>query len=815
MAELTLVIKGSDETKAAFADVQGGLQDVGETAESAGQQGGGFFSNMLSTASGFLAANVVGAIAGQFTSFVSSGISDAREANKLMATTEQLIKTTGGAAGMSAEQVADLASSLSAAAGKSLFGDDQIQGAENVLIKFKELKGIVPDVTRLSVDMAQALGGEPAAAAEGLARAFAKPEEAAGRLAKMGVILTDQQQDQIKAMVAAGDTAGAQAVLMEQLNGVYGGQAEAAAKADGGMAQFKDRLGEAGETIGAALIPAIDKLTGLASDYLIPVIEEAATWLGENLPGAIDTVTTAFGTIGGIIDTVIGAFSAGGESSDALSGTLGELGGIWEQVEAIIGVAVELIDATVVPIFMEIAGFLAAHSEEILGILSGVWTMIQGVIQVTLAIIKGVISTVLAVIHGDWEGAWTAIETMFSGVWDGIQTILSGALEVAKNELSMAWDAIKGTVTDAWDGITGAVSDALDSLVDTIMGLPDRVADVGNNLVAGIKSGFQSSWDSFVNWVIGQLDGLKDEVLSFFGINSPSTMFAEIGTNLVAGLMVGIDDMIPDLMDGIDVLTASLRDAMEDATGEVAAGIQAQIDAIEDAASNLGKRVSDAVAGAFDATASIERQKEKNLAALDKYGKDLQDAVSAQLDQADAEAGKIADPEQSKAYFALRSKQILETADLEQQQSKATTNEERIRLNERMTLLKHAHDAELAALAERQSQGSTTSALTGDLNTILAQLGSTNPALSAELSALLTKLGLAGGTSNATPILNQPPPMTGNEGFARSTTGAPQQQFVFHVDARGSTMRPEEFRRIAEDVVTKASQQADIRQRTR
>src|SRR5262245_32985300 len=70
---------------------------------------------------------------------IISGIGDAREAQQVMAQTQQIIESTGGAAGMTAQQVADLASSLSAAAGQSLFSDDDIQGAENVLLKYREL----------------------------------------------------------------------------------------------------------------------------------------------------------------------------------------------------------------------------------------------------------------------------------------------------------------------------------------------------------------------------------------------------------------------------------------------------------------------------------------------------------------------------------------------------------------------------------------------------------------------------------------------------------------------------------------------------
>lgn len=204
---------------------------------------------------------------------IAGGVQDARDAAQVMAQTQAVIESTGGAAGVTADQVADMAASLSAASGQSLFGDDQIQAAANTLIQYKELKGLIPDITQLSVDMATRLGTEPAAAAETLGRALANPAEAQGRLAKMGVILTDAENDVIKSMVEAGDAAGAQQILLAKLNGTYGGSAQAAADADGGFAKLQDRWGELMETIGARVLPIISYLVDFLNDQLMPTIE--------------------------------------------------------------------------------------------------------------------------------------------------------------------------------------------------------------------------------------------------------------------------------------------------------------------------------------------------------------------------------------------------------------------------------------------------------------------------------------------------------------------------------------------------------------
>jgi hypothetical protein len=343
-----------------------------------------------------------------------SGIGDAREANALLAQTEQIITSTGGAAGVTAKQVTDLATELSAASGHSLVGDDQVQAAENVIIKYKELKGIIPDVTRLSVDMAARLGGEPAAAAETLSRALAQPEAAAGRLAKMGIVLSDAQEKQIKTMVAAGDVAGAQALIMEQLNTTFGGAAQAAADADGGWAQFRDRMGEAAETAGAAVLPLLTMLAQFLNDPLMPAIEMVAAafaaWLG-------DPATQAgIQALGDTISTVLGAAFAflANEAIPALVAG-------WQTIEPAIATVTSFISDNLQPILYGLAAiFLTVVVPAFIA-----WSIAAGAAAVaTVAALAPVliplaaIGAAVALLKAAWDSDFGGIRTTLTAFWE-------------------------------------------------------------------------------------------------------------------------------------------------------------------------------------------------------------------------------------------------------------------------------------------------------------------------------------------------------------------------------------------------------------
>jgi hypothetical protein len=109
------------------------------------------------------------------TTVIGDGVSDARDAAKVFAQTQQVIKSTGGAAGFTAEQIADMAGSLSAASGQSLFGDDDIERGQNMLLTFTSIKETLPDTTKIMLDMAQALGTDAGGAAVQLGKALNDP----------------------------------------------------------------------------------------------------------------------------------------------------------------------------------------------------------------------------------------------------------------------------------------------------------------------------------------------------------------------------------------------------------------------------------------------------------------------------------------------------------------------------------------------------------------------------------------------------------------------------------------------------------------
>ena len=123
-----------------------------------------------------------------------------------------------------------------------------------------------------------------------LGKALNDPVKGLTALNRAGVQFTDEQKAMIESMVDVGNVAGAQEMILKELERQYGGNAAAAAQ---GYAGALDSLGESfydlqkalGPFIDQALTPLVNSLTGLVN-----FITERAVPILDSLPGPLKTV---------------------------------------------------------------------------------------------------------------------------------------------------------------------------------------------------------------------------------------------------------------------------------------------------------------------------------------------------------------------------------------------------------------------------------------------------------------------------------------------------------------------------------------------
>lgn len=202
--------------------------------------------------------------------FATGAISAAKEAEVAQARLAAVVKTTGGAAGFTAEQMGVLADDLETMSGIS---GETVQHAQALIATFKNVRGDqFKEATVLAADMAAVLGTDLKGSAVQVAKALNDPIKGVSALADAGVSFTEQQKEMIKSMIEAGDVVGAQKVILQELQGEFGGAAKAVHEADGPWGDFVIRMGRLQEAIGNELLPILD-LVGPILDGVADVVE--------------------------------------------------------------------------------------------------------------------------------------------------------------------------------------------------------------------------------------------------------------------------------------------------------------------------------------------------------------------------------------------------------------------------------------------------------------------------------------------------------------------------------------------------------------
>lgn len=87
--------------------------------------------------------------------------------------------------------------------------------------------------------------------------------------------------------------------------------------------------------------------------------------------------------------------------------------------------------------------------------------------------------------------------------------------------------------------------------------------DLGAHMIQGWWDAIQQKWYEFTNWFHGKWQDLVTSFKNFFGIHSPSTVFADYGSNMMLGLAKGIQAGQTSVHDAMGDLQAGITANME------------------------------------------------------------------------------------------------------------------------------------------------------------------------------------------------------------------------------------------------------------
>lgn len=526
------------------------LADAGKKGgEEAGKETGRTFGNRVHGSLLSMAARLAGPIAALFAAdkikdFAKTAYEEARESQKVGARTANVIKSTGGAAKITAKQVGALSTAIS---NKTGIDDEAIQSGANMLLTFKNIRNeagkgndIFSQSTSILTDMSAAMGTDPQKAAIQLGKALNDPVKGVSALSRVGVTFDDQQKKTIASMVKQGKTADAQKIILRELKSEFGGaaaaQSTAGEKAATAWANFQ-------EALGTKFLPVIDRVMGFMTTKGIPALSKFTDMVFASANGIAKAVEWGIKYKGillpaaaalGVLTAAVIAYNI--QQKIAAAGGLIKFMtqlSVVTKAQAVVQGILNAITAAnpfvllAIAIAAAVAALIVAYKTSdkfravVNGVFKGIKTVAVGVFNWFRKDFVGFFTTTL-------PNAGKSVLNWFGKQWGRVTHLVTAPLVLGKKGAIAAWDGVTGafrkskdwvggTWHKGWGAVSGWIGNSVNKGKDLATGALDKTKAGFSKLKGWAGGAWKREWSGIKNWVSDPVGSAKNTVSFYSG----------------------------------------------------------------------------------------------------------------------------------------------------------------------------------------------------------------------------------------------------------------------------------------------------------
>lgn len=440
--------------------------------------------------------DAMGAVGIMAAGYLKSSIESAAKGEENFKNLTQTIKSTGEAAGFSADQIKAMSKELSS---QTTFSSGEIMKGQNMLLTFTNIQGdVLKKASMAMLDLSQKYGTLPEQQAIALGKALNDPVKGVTALTRVGVTFTEQQKEQIKTMQEAGNVAGAQNIILKELNTEFGGQASAAVDTyNGQLKQVTNSFNSIKTIIGGVLLP-----------YFKEIAEK------------VNTASQAFADFASKHKQLL----AGILSVTAVLGTLIGGAGVLQKIFTILGPVVTGLGSLIGGLSLPIVGVIAAIAGLTLAYtknFGGLKTFIDETIGKIIAIVK----TFIDMWNNDGKNCCETMGVVFEKNTAAVTCAISGVVDSIKVFIAILTGNFK-QASSILDGWSGDADKKTGDVVKFFARLALNIQKVVNDVVNIIKSNWPKIEAVFkevlniliqvVNWTIQHWPQIEKVIISVF-----------------------------------------------------------------------------------------------------------------------------------------------------------------------------------------------------------------------------------------------------------------------------------------------------------
>ncbi|GGO24704.1 phage tail tape measure protein [Deinococcus humi] len=393
---------------------------------------------------------------------------------------------------------------------------------------------------------------------------------------------------------------------------------------------FSNYFSAMSRQIQVALLPVGKELLSLANDAM-PYLQQAASWLGDRLPGWIKTGIDAVKQFGsGAINTYNTLKPVIGQVSDGVQK---------------LSVFLERNKEILIPLTAGVAAGTAAFGLYRTALIVGAAAQAAWTTATTVATTASV--------------AFRAAITFLTGPV-GIAITIITALVAAGVYLYRNWDEVKAKAIAIWGAIRQVVMDAIGGALAWLRTVPGEMSEVAMDIIRGLMNGIKQGPRLILEAVKGLGHSIISGVKGVLGIRSPSTVMFDAGENVGQGLSNGITKTTPQVQKAAAGMSKAVISEVDKARAALEKDIRADawVASLERATTAQLQHAQATARAAGDAekygaiTTELTRRKDVATAATQR----ATDAAKAEADQLRQNRETIIKGEQQERYVeGLRS----------------------------------------------------------------------------------------------------------------------------------------------------------------
>lgn len=191
------------------------------------------------------------------------------------------------------------------------------------------------------------------------------------------------------------------------------------------------------------------------------------------------------------------------------------------------------------------------------GLVSNLAPILSGAVDVVFTLVDGIVANLDPIM----QAAVTLIVVLVGALADNIDKVIDAAFTLVDS-------LVNALLQD--DNLSKILNSAVRLVIEISTGLianVPRLIPAAFQLIGGIVKGLWDNKGLVVDAIVKVCKAMLEGFKNFFGIHSPSTVFAGLGKNLLEGLWNGIKNMKDWLIRKIKSLGSAVTDAMKSVLG--------------------------------------------------------------------------------------------------------------------------------------------------------------------------------------------------------------------------------------------------------